>query len=72
MLRRKMNQKLKYHIKRYRSINDVKLEIEFGKMNFLMGGNESGKSNLLKAIHLMGKNSKEKYIENIDKLKLAA
>lgn len=62
---------MKYKIKKYRSIVSQEFDIEFGKINFFIGGNESGKSNILKSINFMGKNSKEKFIASRDTTKLA-
>lgn len=62
----------KVSIQNFKSLKDVTLELQ--KVNLLIGPNNSGKSNLLKALELWGKyicfqSEQYKFVKNVDDLK---
>lgn len=63
-----MNQKLSFTIKNFRNIIDVSINIWPEKINFIVGDNNIGKSNILDAISMMSlvNNGKSKFIWNRD------
>lgn len=59
-----MDEKLSFHIENFRNIIDVNIDIWPDKINFIVGDNNIGKSNILKAIETMclQNNPKNKFI----------
>lgn len=60
----------KIKIQNFKSIKDV--ELKLGKVNLLIGPNNSGKSNLLKALEFFGKCFHGKYDKAVDKKNIFA
>lgn len=48
---------MKLTIKNYKTLRNTKIEINKGEINYFIGSNESGKTNILNAIRIIGANS---------------
>ena len=60
---------MKLTIKNYKTLRNTKIEINKAEINYFIGSNESGKTNILTAIRIIGANSSLKIGKN-DKTKV--